>query len=262
MGSVPDSIFKIASKVSSPYALAAFAIAAVVALILIMSNKPKSKTIPALAWITLIAVVAIPIAGKVITANVPQGTYRVMVVVVDPEGQVVADARVTPSVGGQEKRTDNGVEFEIPATSVPENETVTFFADKGHMTGSEKVRLSATRAVSVTIGLLRTSATTTPSPQAKASPTGPLIKIPIPAAGVFVVRVVDPDGHPVPYAKVSCIGKSDPQDPADEKGEFPCPISPNTLSIAISAKAPNGDDGFKTFDVNQEDHTLKLRHSH
>lgn len=153
-GNFPETLFDAATKVTSHFALGAFSIAAVVAIIWMIAKKTgRANRVPAMAWVVLLAAILIPTAAGVIIALVPTGTYRVTVVVEDPGGGVVPDARVTSSVGGQEKSTNNAVEYEIPATSLPSGHKVTFFADKDGAVGQQSVKLSSNRSASVTVRL-------------------------------------------------------------------------------------------------------------
>jgi hypothetical protein len=154
----PQGVFDAATKVTSWWALGAFAIAAVVAILLGTSNKGKSATsqFPVPAVIVIVAAVIIPVAGAVIVASFPGMPYRVTIIVEDATGAVVSDPHITSSVGGQESKTDGGALIEIPATSIPSDGQVTFWADKGTGRGKVTEKFDRTRSVSVTIPLTET----------------------------------------------------------------------------------------------------------
>jgi hypothetical protein len=151
----PESLFEAAAKVTSHFALGAFGIAAIVAIIWMISTKKGAPgKVPVLAWVVLILAIAIPTAaGVVIALSTPTEPYRVTAVVLDPDGIVVPDARVTNVAGGQRKQTNDEFEFEISRTAVPSDHKVVFYADKDGMAGEQTISLGTSRSASVSIKL-------------------------------------------------------------------------------------------------------------
>jgi hypothetical protein len=165
----PDSLFDAAAKVTTHFALGAFGIAAVVALLWMFSGaKSSPRRIPLIAWIVLILAIAIPTAaGAFIALSIPSGPYRVTAVVLDPDGIVVPDAHVTNNASGQKKQTNDIFEFEIPVTAIHPGETVTFYADRNGLAGQETIPIVPGRSNTVTIQLKKKAengAATVPEP--------------------------------------------------------------------------------------------------
>src|ERR1035441_3121738 len=139
-------LFEMAARISTPWALAAFATAAIVLLL----AKRRGK-VPPIAWGAIAAVVLlglVPILVQVSGAAI----YRVRVTVVGPEGTRVEEAKVWSSMGGEPKKVAGGWQFDIPAASRPADGKLTFWAslDAAYLKGSREVRLDDDRNPAVT----------------------------------------------------------------------------------------------------------------
>ena|SRR5579872_859594 len=123
-----NQLFEIAGKISGPWSLAAFGLAAIVYIVL-----KKRGTVPALGWICILFLVVVPIisAAYVEVFRVKSkdtSVYRLRVTVLDSTRGPVEDAKVWSSLGGEPKKVPGGWEFDIPAALRPVNEVVTVFA--------------------------------------------------------------------------------------------------------------------------------------
>jgi hypothetical protein len=111
-----NKLFELATKVSTAWSLAAFAIIALVLLV----TKLKGRKVPAVAWGVVAAIVIVALAPIVAPLFMNSyGIYRVRVVVLDERQMPTNDAKVTCSVGGEVKRVEGGWECDIPAKTKP-----------------------------------------------------------------------------------------------------------------------------------------------
>ena len=111
-----NRLFEIATRISSAWSLAAFAIIALVLLV----SKLKGRKVPALAWWIVTAIVIIALSPIVAPLYMNSyGIYRVRVVVLDDRQMPTNEAKVTCSVGGEVKKVDGGWECDIPAKTKP-----------------------------------------------------------------------------------------------------------------------------------------------
>ncbi|MBV9269038.1 MAG: carboxypeptidase regulatory-like domain-containing protein [Acidobacteriaceae bacterium] len=188
---------KAIGSVNSMWSIAAFAIAAVLALanLLVRGSGPGAKRkapISAnLLWAT-VAVICImglaPIAanGFLETRRMNASSiYRVRVVALDEQNVPVSGAHVRTSVSGETTTTADGdAAISIPRGSMPADGKVTIFADKtsAFLHGNTEIRLADDLNPSVLIHLQRDT-----------------------ASGVSG-RVEDPEGHPIEGALVSLPG--------------------------------------------------------
>lgn len=187
-------IFDAATKVTSPFALGAFGIAAVVAIVWFWfsfrakqsesdryevplpagaghgtgtyyqytppspppPSPPPRSSLPKLALIVLAFVVLVPVAAWAFVATHADLPYLARVLAVDKNLGLVSDPHVVCSVGGGESRFDGGVQFEIPPSSLPVDKSVTFYATTKTSHGDKTTIFGKTRSVSVTIDLVPT----------------------------------------------------------------------------------------------------------
>lgn len=123
-----QELFKIASRITSPWSLAAFGIAAVLYIVL----KKRGK-IPTLGWLCIFAFVVSPILASTyleafrIRAN-DASLYRLRITVIGPDEMPVEDARVWSSIGGEPKKVPAGWEFDISSAVRPSDGRLTVFA--------------------------------------------------------------------------------------------------------------------------------------
>ena len=141
-------LFEVATRISTPWALAAFAIVAI--FFLVFKLRGKVPPIPAIVAIVLLGLVPIIIAQLGSPA-----IYRVRVTVVGPQGTPVDDAKVWSSMGGESKKVAGGWQFDIPAAARPADGALTIWAslESAYLKGSQEVRLADDRNPGVTVRL-------------------------------------------------------------------------------------------------------------
>ena len=123
-----NELFRIASAIASPWSLAAYAVAAIVYILL----KRRGK-VPVMAWVLILLLVLVPTVASVYVEVAKKRSeetsiYRLRVTVVDPQQVPVEDARVWSSMGGEPKIVAGGWQFDIPAASRPAEGRLTIFA--------------------------------------------------------------------------------------------------------------------------------------
>jgi hypothetical protein len=145
-----SKIFELAGNISTPWALAAFAIAAIVLLI----SKRRGRISPN-AWIATVAIVLLGLGPIIIARLGSSSIYRVRVSVIGPEGTPVEDAKVGSSMGGEPKKIATGWEFDIPSESRPKDGKLTVWAslDSAYLKASREVQLEGDRNLAVIIHL-------------------------------------------------------------------------------------------------------------
>lgn len=136
-----NGLVKAIGGVSGPWSLAAFAIAAVLYIVL----RRKGKVQP-LAWAALAAIVILGLVPVI--AHLPASAQRVRVTVLDPSGTPVENAKVWSSIGGEPKKVPGGWEFELPAASAA---AATFYASvaESFLTGKTEVDVAKTRTAAI-----------------------------------------------------------------------------------------------------------------
>jgi hypothetical protein len=120
-----EQALKIASHITHPASVAAFALvfAAAAFALALRSKKPR------IAWSLAIGIIILglaPLAASTLLQS--RGVYRVRVVVLGRDRLPVDDAHVTSSIGGEPKRVENGWEFDIPPQSRPADGELKLFA--------------------------------------------------------------------------------------------------------------------------------------
>jgi hypothetical protein len=131
-----NKLFEIAANVSSAWSLSAFAIGALVLLIV----RLKGRKIPLIAWAIALAVVMVALAPVYMNSY---GVYRVRIVVLDQHQIPTNDAKVTCSVGGEVKKVDGGWECDIPSKTKPANDKMQVYAtlEETFLTGRTELEL-------------------------------------------------------------------------------------------------------------------------
>ena len=134
-------LFKAAARISTPWALAAFAIAAIVFLL----AKRRGK-VPPTAWAGIVGIVLLGLV-PIIAQLGSLAIYRVRVTVVGPQGTPVEDAKVWSSMGGEPKKVAGGWQFDIPAAARPADGKLTIWAsvDAAYLKGSQELELAGDR---------------------------------------------------------------------------------------------------------------------
>ncbi|MBM3725948.1 MAG: hypothetical protein FJW40_11055 [Acidobacteria bacterium] len=134
--------FEFVKDVTSPFSLAAFAIAA---LLVVALSRRKEKT-PPILWGLVIAIVVIGLTPVIVPALAPGGggMHHLRVTVLDTKGMPVEDARVWSSIGGEAKRVAGGWQFDIAKAARPADGRLTVFAtvENAFLTGKQDVVLS------------------------------------------------------------------------------------------------------------------------
>lgn len=149
-----NQLFQIASKVSSAWSLAAFAIIALVVLIV----KLRGRKIPPVAWGVVAAIVVIALAPIVAPAYMSSyGIYRVRVVVLDDRQMPTNDAKVTCSTGGEIKKVEGGWECDFPAKTKAEDGKMQAYAmvANAFLTGRAELELKDDYSPVLTVPLKR-----------------------------------------------------------------------------------------------------------
>jgi hypothetical protein len=144
-------LFEAATRISGPWALAAFAIAALVYLI---GKAKRSWNAPRIAWGIIAAIVVLGLVPTIISHYIPD-IYRVRVTVLGAQGTPVEDAKVWSSMGGEPKKVSGGWQFDIPAASRPADGKLIVWAslDTAYLKGSTDLLLSADYNPAVSIQL-------------------------------------------------------------------------------------------------------------
>lgn len=147
-----NKFFEVASKISNPWSLAAFAIIAMVFLVV----KVKGKKVPTVVWGVVIAVVLLAVTPIIAPLYLNSyGVYRVRAVVLDERGMPTNDAKVTCSVGGEVKKVEGGWECDIPAKTKPTDGKIQVYATvpEAYLTGTTELELKDDYSPVVTIRL-------------------------------------------------------------------------------------------------------------
>ncbi len=146
-----DKLFEVAAKVSNQWSLAAFAIAAIVAILLRLSGK----RVPKIGWALVIAIVILAVVPIVAPAWLDNfGLYRVRIIVTR-QGSPVDQAEVKCSLGGEVLKTSAGWECDIPAKSRPSAGQLTVFATDrtAFLQASQSIHLGGDYAPAVELPL-------------------------------------------------------------------------------------------------------------
>jgi hypothetical protein len=150
---------KAAAGISNQWSLAAFAIAAILFLVL----KTQAKKISPTGWIAIAALVILGVLPTLASTYLERtrivdqnrAIYHVRTIVLGPTETPVDDAKVWSSVSGEPKRIAGGWQFDIPEGSKPRGGGLTIYAsiDSAFLTGKSDVQLGEDRNPTVTIHL-------------------------------------------------------------------------------------------------------------
>jgi hypothetical protein len=144
------------SHVSTGLSLAAFAIVAVLTIVL---ATQRTRRVSPLAYLGLILVAVLslsPIAADAWLKHARQlGAYHVRVTVLNSQGTPTDDAHVWSDRGGEAAKVAGGWEFVIPAGPLTNNATLTIYAEvaSDFLAGNTQVALSSDLNPAVTIRL-------------------------------------------------------------------------------------------------------------
>ncbi len=160
-----DKLIETVGGVSDEWRLAAFAIVAILWVVMKRSGKP-----PAIAWGALFAVLTIgivPIVGSLVVSvdarrSLNSSIYRVRITVLDRENVPVENATVWSSVGGEPKKVPGGWEFDLPSASKPLDGNLTLYASVADrfLQGSRRFTLAADLNPAVEIALQKNASAT------------------------------------------------------------------------------------------------------
>lgn len=147
-------LLEASQKITSFFGLAGFGLV-IVLIVIWMALRKGSKPVPKPAWYLLTFVVSIPLLAFVIQATVPEPIYRVTVMVVDPNGVPVSEARVTSAPDCVGSRTEANWRFECSEGLFGNPRVLTLTAQwpARAMIGKEVLELGRDRNRTVTIQL-------------------------------------------------------------------------------------------------------------
>lgn len=147
-----EKALELASRITHPYSVAAFALvfAAMALLLALKAKKPR------IAWLLAAAVLVLgisPLLASTFLAS--RGIYRIRVVVLGTDGQPVNQAEVTSSTGGELKQASGNWEFDLPPQSKPSSGRITFYATikDAYLAGNSSLALKEDFYPTVTIQL-------------------------------------------------------------------------------------------------------------
>lgn len=149
-----NKLFEIATKISTAWSLAAFAIIALVLLV----TKLSGRKVPTVAWAVVVAIVIVALAPILAPLYLNSyGLYRVRLVVLDDRKMPTNEAKVTCSTGGEIKKVEGGWECNIPAKSKPADGKMQAYATvaDAFLTGRAELELKDDFSPTVTIPLSR-----------------------------------------------------------------------------------------------------------
>jgi hypothetical protein len=216
-----EKVFEAASRITSPIAAAVFC--ACLAAAVITFAKSKDKVVLRILACSILLLGCLPVTAHLIVAT--RGIYHVQIQVLGIDGQPAADAKVTASVLGTVKQSNQNFEFDLYPQAKPIDDEVTFFAvaPEAYLAGSNSLKLKGNYYPTVTIRL-------------KALP--------------FVeVRgtVVDQHGSSVPGATVSVVGYQD-STKTDANGNFVIP-SHHARGQSLSVRIEKGRENSETMQI-------------
>ena len=149
-----ETIYQVASNLTHPISLAAFAIAIILGILTI------KRRVPPIVWVAIILLVLVPIAISAYVElqkekTIQEGIYRVRVTVTEPEGIPTDDAQVWSSLGGEAKKVAAGWQFDIPKATRPANGKLIIFAARPtkFLKGEQQLELTNEFNPSVVIAL-------------------------------------------------------------------------------------------------------------
>lgn len=121
-------LLRITSAIMNPWSLAAYAVAAIVYILL----KRRGK-VPVMAWVSILLLVVVPTGASVYVEvarkrSEDTSIYRLRVTVLNPQHVPVEDAKVWSSIGGEPKKVAGGWSFDIPTANRPAEGRLTIFA--------------------------------------------------------------------------------------------------------------------------------------
>jgi len=150
MNALLTKLLEAAGSVSSPFSLAAFAIATVVLILWVAKTKrpfPLAFLVVAIGALVVLAIAPLLVGSRAI--------YHLRATIVDPKEVPVDDATVSLSVGGEPKRVSGGWQFDVPAATVPTDRKVVVYATvkSRFLAGRQSIELGSDYNPAVTVKL-------------------------------------------------------------------------------------------------------------
>lgn len=201
---MPPEVFKIASQISTPIALIAFALACVLGLVYYaLKKRTISDKMHTLLLTAICGCVSVGVLATVgyFYSNHEAGlnsVYRVRVTVIGTEHTPVENATVWSSIGGEPKKVNGGWEFDIPSGNKSHNGEIIIYAKlkNSSLQGRANLRLETDRNPSIAVTL---------EPDESAMVRG---------------TVEDDSGHALPGVDVSVVGYGDEHVATSASGSF------------------------------------------
>ena len=198
-------VFRVASQISSPLALIAFALAGV---LWVVHYALKKRTISEnmhglllLAMRGLLSVGLLATVGYFYSKHAEAGlnsVYRVRITVIGTEHTPVEDASVWTSIGGEPKRVNGGWEFDIPSASKPLDGDIVVFAkiENSSLQGKASLHLGADYNPPIVVTLVSDE------------------------SAMVLGTVEDDSGHALPGVDVSVVGYGNEHVTTPRNGSF------------------------------------------
>ena len=174
---------ELATQITHPVTAAVFA--AVLALIALVALSRRKGRPPMIAWMLSAIIFLLGLSPLIASTWLDsRGLYRIRIQVLTPDKQLVKEAEVTSSAGGELTKTADGWELTLPPQDKPSDGTVTFRASQpsAFLAGSATLKLDRNYFPQVTLQLA-----------------------PLPSSRLRGI-IVDPHGQPVANARVWILG--------------------------------------------------------
>ena len=148
-----NDIWVAVSRINNPVTLVAFGLAALVIVMRVWFGSTLMSN-PKVFWLLLVALVFMGV-GAAFHKSPESRDYRLRVTVIDRKKSSIEGAKVTTSIGGEERTVDGGTQFLIPAATIPPDRKVKIYVrdDKTSLTGIAELQLGNDRHPAVTIQL-------------------------------------------------------------------------------------------------------------
>jgi len=208
-----EKALELASRITHPYTAAVFvAVLAVIAFLAALKAKR-----PRIAWLLAGVLLVLGISPLVASAFLAsRGIYHIRVVVLGVDGQLVNQAEISSSAGGEIKQASGNWEFDLPPQAKSSSGEITFRASvkDAYLAGSSSLILKEDYYPTVTIRLQ-----------------------PLPSASIRGT-VVDENGNSVAGANVAVSGYPDIAT-TDGMGNFSLPAH-HAEGQLVSIRAEKG----------------------
>src|ERR1017187_5801881 len=148
-----EEALELASRITHPYSVAAFALvfAAMALLLALRAKKPR------IAWLLAVALLVLGISPLIASAFLAsRGVYHIRVVVLGTDRQPVNQADLSSSAGGELKQASGNWEFDLAPQAKPSSGQITFYASvkDAYLAGNSSLVLSEDYFPTLAIQLL------------------------------------------------------------------------------------------------------------